>query len=213
MRNGWDNRQLKGEDMFMSNGWKLVSKVTGEPVNKGDEILDFRGNESVLRGGQPPQHPGSTGRVTDTEGNHVYPSVYSLKWVRMSEYCDCDKCNRGKNNMKTSVDNQLIDIADQIIDIVDTVADVDLIENKEVRDAETDVIDSLHNLRHCVARARDVPSDNAEPELRGRTEFERRMMGEIMAWSITYKKPLLDTSEMVKLYWKEVFGLDMGDSK
>jgi len=69
--------------MIAKNGWQLV-RETGEEVFIGEVLYDFRGNPEILRGGQSPAHPGSTGRVevgpTKDETSLYYPGVFNLTW-------------------------------------------------------------------------------------------------------------------------------------
>ena len=62
--------------------WTLVRQDTNLPVEPGDTVFDFRGEASILTGGRPPQHAGSTGRVWVDDGCEYYPSVFGLTWVR-----------------------------------------------------------------------------------------------------------------------------------
>ena len=59
--------------------WQLVDS-DNNPVAIGATITCFRGTQAILKGGLPPQRPGSTGRVY-VGGGEFYPSVYNLKWV------------------------------------------------------------------------------------------------------------------------------------
>jgi len=56
----------------------MLVDADGNPVDRGDDLTDFRGNPSVLDSAECPRHSGSTGRV-----NNYYPSVYNLKWKEM----------------------------------------------------------------------------------------------------------------------------------
>lgn len=62
--------------------WTLVRQDTNLPVELGDTVYSFRGKASILTGGRPPQHVGSTGRVWVSGGGEYYPSVFGLTWVR-----------------------------------------------------------------------------------------------------------------------------------
>jgi len=61
--------------------WQLVEQADGAAVGIGDTVQSFRGGFAVVRGGNPPHKPGSTGRVVTCDGEY-FPSVYGLKWVR-----------------------------------------------------------------------------------------------------------------------------------
>ena len=61
------------------NEWKLVDEQ-GNEVRPGDTVVSFRGEPTVITGGRPPHHAGSTGRVY-TQGAEYYPGVFNLKWV------------------------------------------------------------------------------------------------------------------------------------
>jgi len=60
--------------------WELLT-ADGRPVRIGDKLEDFRGDTRVVRGGEPPLHDGSTGRI-DLGDRIVYPGVVDCKWVR-----------------------------------------------------------------------------------------------------------------------------------
>ena len=71
------------------NGWTLhytIGSVVAAPVKVGDEVLDFRGDKLIVRGGTSPHKVGSAGYVDVTEpGNaHVgryYATVIGAKWI------------------------------------------------------------------------------------------------------------------------------------
>lgn len=68
--------------MFV-NEWVLVREDTNLRVDAGDQVWSFRGEQSVLVGGEPPRHIGSTGRVAvKAEGNirEYFPGVFGLVW-------------------------------------------------------------------------------------------------------------------------------------
>ena len=58
---------------------RLVDEAGAEAVI-GNTYKDFRGDDHFLKGGTPPRHSGSTGRVHTDQGE-FYPSVIGLKWV------------------------------------------------------------------------------------------------------------------------------------
>lgn len=65
---------------------KLVYEGTNAPVQDGDTLTDFRGEEATFVGWYPPRHPGSTGRVEVRVGDSpytslYYPSVFGVKIV------------------------------------------------------------------------------------------------------------------------------------
>ena len=62
--------------------WTLVRQDTNLPVEPGDTVFSFRGTPAVLAGGQPPQHPGSTGRVWTQGGAEFFPNVFGLVWQK-----------------------------------------------------------------------------------------------------------------------------------
>lgn len=64
-----------------ASGLILVHEKTGQPVTVGEEVTDFRGDKSVVTGGEPPRHEGSTGRVHVERGSY-FPSVFDLVWVK-----------------------------------------------------------------------------------------------------------------------------------
>jgi hypothetical protein len=72
--------------MFV-NEWVLVREDTNLRVDAGDQVWSFRGEQSVLVGGEPPRHVGSTGRVmvrASTVGDvrEYFPGVFGLAWVK-----------------------------------------------------------------------------------------------------------------------------------
>lgn len=60
---------------------KLIIEATGEAATFGKTYKDFRGDEVLLQGAEPPRNEGSTGRVY-TDRGAFYPSVIGMKWVR-----------------------------------------------------------------------------------------------------------------------------------
>lgn len=64
---------------------KLVRQCSGEQVNVGDRVVDFRGTTAVVTGWSEPHKPESTGRVHITEGENstgsYYPEVFGLEFV------------------------------------------------------------------------------------------------------------------------------------
>lgn len=67
--------------MFIGD-WVLVREDTNLRVDAGDPVWSFRGEQSVLIGGHPPRHAGSTGRVYVEGGGEYFPSVFGLIWLR-----------------------------------------------------------------------------------------------------------------------------------
>jgi hypothetical protein len=63
--------------------WTLVDNQNN-PVKPGATVTSFRGESATLKGGQPPHHTGSTGRVWTTAGEY-FPSVYNLKWISTAD--------------------------------------------------------------------------------------------------------------------------------
>lgn len=68
--------------------WRLVRQEDGSPVQVGELLTtqtarEFK-NGVRLKGGRPPMHAASTGRVwVGEEGTFGYfPSVFGLQWVR-----------------------------------------------------------------------------------------------------------------------------------
>jgi hypothetical protein len=62
----------------------LVHKHTGKPVEVGQKLIDFRGDEATVTGMEEPRHLGSTGRIHVwlPQGYHAayYPNVYDCEW-------------------------------------------------------------------------------------------------------------------------------------
>jgi len=64
-------------------GWVLVDKMHCV-VFAGSKIKDFRGAVETIVGGRPPQHEASTGKVWTADGREYFPSVFDLKWRKVS---------------------------------------------------------------------------------------------------------------------------------
>ena len=60
--------------------WTLCDEKTGEPINAGQSVTDFRGDATTISDGRPPHRPGVSGYVTTAEGGEFYPSVFGLCW-------------------------------------------------------------------------------------------------------------------------------------
>jgi hypothetical protein len=67
--------------------WTLVDKTTGEPVERGDIIMSFRGDTYYLLGGDPPHKFGASGYVYTryaedgkSYDGRYYASVFNLVW-------------------------------------------------------------------------------------------------------------------------------------
>ena len=63
--------------------WQLVD-TNNTPVSIGATITSFRGETATLKGGKPPHHEGSTGRVW-VDGGEYFPGVFNLKWVSTTD--------------------------------------------------------------------------------------------------------------------------------
>lgn len=65
---------------------KLVNEKTGEAVQSGQELTDFRGEKSILIDATAPRHSASEGKayVNDVDSDfkgEYYVSCFGLKWV------------------------------------------------------------------------------------------------------------------------------------
>tara|TARA_R110001632_G_scaffold215603_1_gene342811 strand:- start:353 stop:580 length:228 start_codon:yes stop_codon:yes gene_type:complete len=75
--------------MYISKkGYKLVYQNTGKNVYQSALVESFRGESFIVKGGNPPHKPSSSGRiwVTDITNKHnreFFPSVCGLKWVEV----------------------------------------------------------------------------------------------------------------------------------
>ena len=61
----------------------LVDKKTGEPINIGAEVTDFRGETWTVTGWREPAHPGSTGRIYVKRGDsqmEYFPGVFEAEF-------------------------------------------------------------------------------------------------------------------------------------
>ena len=67
------------------DNWVLVDMDTLAPIDQNSRRQDFRGDTQTIRGGRPPQHSASTGRVWTASGGEFYPSVFNLKWVENTQ--------------------------------------------------------------------------------------------------------------------------------
>jgi hypothetical protein len=52
----------------------------GQPVQPGEILESFRGDQYRITGGRAPHHPASTGKVW-TDGGEFFPSVFDCKWT------------------------------------------------------------------------------------------------------------------------------------
>jgi hypothetical protein len=52
----------------------------GQPVNAGEILEDFRGDQARVTGGRAPHHAASTGKIYTTAGNY-FPSVFNCQWT------------------------------------------------------------------------------------------------------------------------------------
>ena len=67
-------------EKIIRNGMALVRKSTFDVVKVGDIVKDFRGDDHVIAGGEPPSRPRSTGRVHTDKGSY-YPGVVDCEWI------------------------------------------------------------------------------------------------------------------------------------
>lgn len=65
-------------------GRPCILTHNGTPVNQGEILEDFRGDQARILGGQAPHKPSSTGMIYTSAGNY-YPSVFNCKWIRETE--------------------------------------------------------------------------------------------------------------------------------
>jgi len=66
-------------------GYKLVHESTGKDVYPSELVLSFRGDKYIVKGGNAPHKPSSSGRVwvtdiTNTHHSDFFPSVCGLEW-------------------------------------------------------------------------------------------------------------------------------------
>jgi hypothetical protein len=52
----------------------------GNPVQPGEILESFRGDQARITGGQAPHKPSSTGKIYTDAGNY-YPSVFDCAWT------------------------------------------------------------------------------------------------------------------------------------
>lgn len=81
------------KQLIERDGWTLVHAGTLLPACTGDSVTSFRGESAELRGGHPPRHAASTGRVWVREdgdrlagadfAREYFPSVFGLEWARV----------------------------------------------------------------------------------------------------------------------------------
>ena len=62
--------------------FKLVHQDSHEPVMVGEICQGINGVSHAIRGGSPPKHGASTGRVY-VDGDEYFPAVFGLLWVRV----------------------------------------------------------------------------------------------------------------------------------
>lgn len=80
---------------------KLISEISGNTINPGDEVTTFRGEVGKLISAIQPRHAGSTGHVHisfdgSACGAVFYPSVIGAKFVE-EDVLSCGCC-RGPEN-------------------------------------------------------------------------------------------------------------------
>ena len=62
----------------------LKNARTGQPVERGQILQDFRGERAAIIGGRAPHHASSTGRVYTEHGRELFPAVFGCKWEPMA---------------------------------------------------------------------------------------------------------------------------------
>ena len=73
--------------MYISKkGYKLVHQFTNKNVYQSALVQDRDGQNFIVKGGNPPHKPSSSGRiwVTDITNKHnrdFFPSVCGLEWI------------------------------------------------------------------------------------------------------------------------------------
>lgn len=58
----------------------LKNARTGQPVERGQTLEDFRGGRAAIIGGRAPHHTGSTGRLYTEHGREYFPAVFGCTW-------------------------------------------------------------------------------------------------------------------------------------
>ena len=69
-------------------GYKLVHQLTQKDVWQNELVQDRDGQNYVIKGGNPPHKPSSSGRIwvtdiTNTHNREYFPSVCGLKWTQV----------------------------------------------------------------------------------------------------------------------------------
>ena len=62
----------------------LKNARTGQPVERGQILQDFRGERAAIIGGRAPHHASSTGRVYTEHGRELFPAVFGCTWEPMA---------------------------------------------------------------------------------------------------------------------------------
>lgn len=65
--------------------YKLVHEKSGEHAAIGDEVTDFRGNKTTLKGGTAPHKPGANGYAEVEDGGRYYAGVHGLMWKKINK--------------------------------------------------------------------------------------------------------------------------------
>lgn len=70
------------------DGFTLVNKKDGKPVEIDSLIESFRGETWYVQGGVPPHKPSSQGKIWaspfgETMMRELYPSVFDCKWIEV----------------------------------------------------------------------------------------------------------------------------------
>jgi len=75
-RTGYDNKLF------------ALVREGGESVSLDENVQSFRGDTSILKGGDAPHKPSSTGKVYVDDGSgrvsQYFPSVFGLKYVEVT---------------------------------------------------------------------------------------------------------------------------------
>lgn len=58
----------------------LKNVRTAQPVERGQTLESFRGEQLAIIGGRAPHHAASTGRVWTEDGREYFPAVFGCTW-------------------------------------------------------------------------------------------------------------------------------------
>ena len=63
-----------------------VDKTTQQPITIGDTIIDFRGEQHIVRRFEPPHKPSASGKIyTEQSSYGLYCHVFNCQYIEIEE--------------------------------------------------------------------------------------------------------------------------------